>query len=292
MNFFRKAVVIFVGLALLYAGVVAGFVLSENSLVFHPEVEKISAPPDSLALDARRVAFRAPDGNPLVAWVIPPPATVPAEKAPWLLYFHGNGGCIGNIGYQEAWSMLRKLGIGIFPVDYEGYGESGGRPSEKNFYRDADAAYAYLRDSLGVPPSRILIYGFSLGSAVAVDLAARVPAAGLMVEGALLSVADLGAPAYPFLPVRLMVRNRFASVDKIARVDMPKLFIHSIEDEQIPFAHGRKLFELAREPKRFVEVHGGHITAFKVDPEFESGMARFLAGLGFPAPAGLPAAGG
>lgn len=284
MSFFRRALWTLCALAALYAAVVLFFAVRESSLVFHPEVKKLSAPADSFALDARRVDLRAEDGTPLVAWMIPPPASVPADSAPWLLYFHGNGGCIGNPGYQEAWSMLRRLGIGIFPVDYEGYGESGGRPSEKNFYRDADAAYAYLRDTLHVPASRIIIYGFSLGSAVAVDLAARVPARALVVEGALLSVADLGEGAYPFLPVRRLVRNRFASVEKIARVGMPKLFIHSREDEQIPFAHGRRLFDLAREPKEFVETRGGHTTSFKVDPRFCAGLARFLAGLGFPAP--------
>jgi fermentation-respiration switch protein FrsA (DUF1100 family) len=280
----KKAFVIIVGLAALYAAVVGIFFLRETSLVFNPDVMKIAAPPESLHLDARRVELSAPGGPRLVAWMIPPPATVPADSAPWLLYFHGNGGCIGTSGYQQAWSMLRNLGIGILPIDYEGYGESGGKPSEKHCYRDADAAYAFLRDSLHVPPSRILIYGFSLGSAVAVDLAARVPAAALMVEGALLSVPDLGAGYYPFLPVRLIVHNRFASVEKISRVDMPKLFLHSREDEQIPFAHGSRLFELAREPKTLVPLHGGHTTAYKVDPEFRVAVARFLAGLGFPQP--------
>jgi fermentation-respiration switch protein FrsA (DUF1100 family) len=271
-------------LVLGYAAVVLYFCLRENAIIFHPQAGPIGSPPDSLGLEERRVDFTSSDGVRLVAWVIPPPTGVPADSAPWLLYFHGNGGSIGSLGYQQAWALLRKLGIGIFPVDYEGYGESGGAPSEKACYRDADAAYAYLRDSLRVPPERILIYGFSLGSAVAVDLAARVPARGLMVEGALLSTADLGATLYPFLPVRTLVRNRFASVEKIGRVDMPKLFIHAREDEQIPFAQGRRLYELAREPKVMVEVHGGHTTAYKRDPGFYAGMARFLASLGFPAP--------
>lgn len=270
-------------LTLGYAALVLSFSLREEAFIFNPDRTPVRHPPDSLGLEARRVAFRAGPES-LVAWVIPPPRSVPEAGAPWLLYFHGNGGNIGTLGYQEAWAMLRNLGMGLFVADYEGYGESGGEPSEGAFYRDADAAYAFLRDSLAVPPGRILIYGFSLGSAVAVDLAARVPAAALMVEGALLSVPDLGAEAYPFLPVRLMVRNRFASAEKIGRVAMPKLFIHSREDREIPVSHGRRLFALAAPPKTLVEVRGGHTTAFKLDPGFCAGVAAFLEGLGFPRP--------
>jgi fermentation-respiration switch protein FrsA (DUF1100 family) len=220
----------------------------------------------------------------LAAYAIPPPAGVPADSAAWLLYCHGNGGNIGHPGYLEAWSMLRSLGLGILAVDYRGYGESGGEPSEQGLYRDAEAAYAFLRDSLGVEPSRIVYYGFSLGSAVAVDLAARLEAAALVVEGAFLSVPHRGAELYPFLPVDALVRNRFASIEKIGRVGIPKLFIHSREDEVNPFHHSVRLHEAAPAPKRLVEVSGGHATAYKLDPRFMTGMAGFLEGLGFPTP--------
>jgi fermentation-respiration switch protein FrsA (DUF1100 family) len=213
-----------------------------------------------------------------------PPASVPADSAPWLLYCHGNGGNLGSFGYHEAWSMLRGLGLGIVAVEYRGYGESGGVPSEPGLYRDAEAAYGFLRDSLGVPPERIVFYGFSLGSAVAVDLAARLPGAALIVEGAILSVPHRGKELYPFLPVFAMARNRFASAEKIGAVDAPKLFIHSRDDEVNPFSHGERLHGLARGPKDFLEVSGGHATAYKLDPRFMAGLARFLAGLGFPRP--------
>lgn len=285
MRFVRFVAGMVAVLAVGYGALVLGFSLREESLIFHPDPGPVDDGGAVPGLESRLAALQTGPAR-IVARVIPPPPTVPAAEAPWLLYFHGNGGNIGTPGYLEAWAMLRGLGAGILAVDYEGYGESGGEPSESACYRDADAAYAFLRDSLGVPPARILIYGFSLGSAVAVDLAARVPAAALMVEGALLSVPDLGADAYPFLPVRLMVRNRFASAEKIGRAAMPKLFIHSREDAEIPIAHGRRLFELAAPPKTFVEVRGGHTTAFQVDPGFRAGVADFLAGLGFPPPAG------
>jgi fermentation-respiration switch protein FrsA (DUF1100 family) len=268
-------------LAASYAGLLLWFRLNEDSLIFRPEREKLAAPPVELDLQSRDVALRASDSVPLVARLIPPPEDVPEAAAGWLLYLHGSGGNVGNIGYNRAWTKFRRMGLGVLAVDYRGYGESGGQPSETGFYRDADAAYAYLRAELRVPPSRILIYGYSLGSAVAIDLAARVPAAGLLVEGALLSVPARGAELYPFLPAHWLARNRFASVDKIARVSMPKLFIHARADVEIPIWHGRRLFELALPPKYLQEVAGGHVDAHEVDPEFFRAVFRFVTGLGF-----------
>ena len=194
----------------------------------------------------------------LVARLIPPPAAVPAAEAGWILYFHGSSANVGSVGYNEAWAKFRRMGLGVLAVDYRGYGESAGAPSEAGLYLDAQAAYSHLTGALRVPPSRVLIYGFSLGSAVAIDLATRVPAAGLMVEGALLSVPIRGGELYPFLPADLLARNRFASVDKIARVSMPKLFIHAREDRDIPVHHGRRLFELALPPSSSRRSGGGH----------------------------------
>ncbi len=265
-----------------YGAVLVYFRLNEDALLFHPE--RGTPPPAAaqLGLESRDVTLRSADGVTLVARVIQPPPTVPATKAGWTLYLHGASGNIGNPGYNEAWAKFRDLGLGVIAVDYRGYGGSGGVPSEVGFYRDAAAAYAYLTGELGVPPSRIMIYGYSLGSAVAIDLAAGVPAAGLVVEGALLSVAILGAELYPYLPVAWLARNRFASVDKIARITMPKLFLHARADADVPIAHGHKLFDLAPPPKTFQDVAGGHQDAFRIDPDFFSGVARFVTQLGLP----------
>jgi uncharacterized protein len=269
-------------LVLVYAGVLAWFRVNEDRFVFAPERGALRPPPERLALDSRDVRFRTDDGVELVARLIPPPAAVDVADAGWILYFHGNAANVGSLGYNEAWAKFKRLGLGVLAVDYRGYGESGGEPSEAGLYRDAQAAYAHLTGSLKVPPARVLIYGFSLGSTVAVDLATRVRAAGLMLEGALLSVPAVGAERYPFLPAHLIARNRFASVDKIAHVPLPKLIIHAREDRDIPFSHGRKLFELAQAPKYFQEVAGSHATAHDVDPAFFAAVARFVTGLGIP----------
>jgi len=267
-----------------YAGILIWFGVNEDSIVFHPVRGKLAAPAAGLGLDSQDVALQSDDGTPLVARLIPPPAgrLAAPESAGWILYLHGAGGNVGVAGYNEAWAKFRRLGLGVLAVDYRGFGESGGQPSEAGLYRDATAAYTYLTGRLGVSASRIVIYGYSLGSAVAIDLATRVPAAGLIVEGALLSVPARGAELYPFLPVAWLARNRFASVDKVASVHIPKLFIHARDDADVPITHGRRLFELAAPPKYFRDVAGGHRTAHKIDPGFFAAVARFVAGLGLP----------
>jgi fermentation-respiration switch protein FrsA (DUF1100 family) len=279
----RRAIIL---LALLliaaYGGILIWFRVNEDALVFHAVRGKLAAPAAELSLDSQDVPLQSDDGTPLVARLIPPPAGLSAATAGWILYLHGAGGNVGVAGYNEAWAKFRRLGLGVLAVDYRGFGESAGRPSEAGLYRDATGAYAYLTGRLGVSASRIVIYGYSLGSAVAIDLATRAPAAGLIVEGALLSVPARGAELYPFLPVAWLARNRFDSIEKVARVTVPKLFIHAREDTDVPIAHGRKLFDLAVPPKYFQDVAGGHRTAHQVDPGFFAAVARFVAGLGLP----------
>jgi len=282
-RFARRGLVLVVLLVVAsYGGILLWFRANEDALLFHPLRGKLAPAAAALGLDSQDIPLRSEDGTPLVARLIPPPPGPSSATAGWILYLHGSGGNVGVAGYNEAWAKFRRLGLGVLAVDYRGFGESAGQPSEAGLYRDASAAYAYLTGPLAVPATRIVIYGYSLGSAVAIDLATRVPAAGLIVEGALLSVPARGAELYPFLPVAWMARNRFASVDKVARVTMPKLFIHAREDVEIPIAHGRKLFELAVPPKYFQEVAGGHRTAHVVDPGFFAAVSRFVSGLGVP----------
>jgi pimeloyl-ACP methyl ester carboxylesterase len=236
----------------------------EPRLVFAPGPgRRLTPPPPALGLEPESVRFRAEDGVALSAWVIRPPAT--ATDPLWILICHGNAGNLSEGGRAEHYAGLRELGLGIFAFDYRGYGESEGAPDERGVYLDAVAAYRQLRDGLGVPPERIVIFGHSLGSAVAVELATRVPAAGLVLDGALFSAVARGQEIYPWLPVRLMARNRFESDRKIARLTLPKLFLHARADDVVPLEHGRRLFALAPEPKRFVELAGGHGDAFLVD---------------------------
>jgi len=127
-----------------------------------------------------------------------------------------------------------------------------------------------------VPAERLVIYGWSLGSAVAVDLASHVDESALILEGAPSSLVAVGQRRYPFMPVKLVMRNPFVSILKIKTVDSPVLFLHSGEDEVIPFDEGKRLYDAAAQPKTFVEVHGGHVYAAERDPQFFPAIREFL----------------
>ncbi len=246
---------------------------NQDSLVFFPDRGGIPDPPAYLGREARTVRFKGQDGG-LVAWLIPPSV---ADSARWVLILHGNAGNLATPGRPEHDRQLHDLGLGILAPDYRGYGESEGKPSEAGLYADARAAYDFLRDSLGVPPARILIYGHSLGSAVATQLATSVEAAGLILEGSFTSVADLGQEIYPWVPVRWLSRNRFDSRSRIGSLRMPLLMIHGRNDVTVPPAQGRRLFAAAPQPKTFLEVPGGHDDAYEVGAEaYEAGMRHFL----------------
>ena len=257
-----------------YGGAAAWLKVNETSLVFHPAERVVHAPPAGFALGQRSVSYPSADGTRLNAWVVP--AARADSTGYWLLVCHGN---YGNIGYGDRprfYAYARDVGLNLLAFDYRGFGESGGAPDERGLYDDAEASYRYLTDSLHVPPGRIVLFGHSLGSGVAIELATRVAAAALVVEGAYTSVPDRGQELYPYLPVRLLAGQRFASIDKVGRIAMPKLFLHSPTDEIIPFTHGERLFAAAAAPKRFVAVKGGHMDAFREDRAVYFGAIRAL----------------
>lgn len=279
----RELVIALISLAVVFYGVVLlWYFINEDRLIFAPDRGLLLPPAEELRLESRDVSIRNADGLRLMARVIPPPEAVAQERAAWLLYLHGSSGSLGLPAYNEAWAEFHRQGLGVIAVDYRGFGESEGAISELGIYQDAQAAYDYLRDELLISSERILIYGFSMGAAVAIDLATRVPAAGLLVEGAWLSIPQLAKERHPYLPVAFLVRNRFASVDKIAQVAMPKLFLHARLDSKIPLAHGLRLFELATGQKEFHELSGDHGTSHKADCSFFLDVRRFIAARDLP----------
>jgi len=262
----------------LYAGFLLLLRLAEPRLVYAPgPATHLTPPPAELGLAPERVAFESADGVRLVAWVIRAPRETGGR---WLLICHGNGGNLSEAGRPFHYAGLRALGLNLLVFDYRGYGESGGTPSERGLYQDADAAWRYLTDTLRVSPERIVLFGHSLGSAVAVELATRVPAAGLILEGALTSVTERAQEAYPYVPVRWIARSRYPSIERIGRLTLPKLFLHARADEVIPFAYGRRLYDAAPPPKTFVALAGGHADAFERDSSaYFDAIGRFLATL-------------
>ncbi len=168
-----------------------------------------------------------------------------------LLYSHGNG---EDLGYDaDALQDLHDSGFAVFAYDYHGYGTSVGKPSEANTYLDIDAAYTYLTQTLHVSPTRIIIYGHSLGGGPSVDLAVRKPAAGLILE------STFTTPFRAVTRISLLPFDRYYNDRKIVRVRCPVLVMHGTDDHTIPYAHGRQLFTAVRSPKQCLWVPGaGH----------------------------------
>lgn len=212
------------------------------------------------------------DGVRQIAFEMPHPED--AGSRPWVLYLHGNASTIGGRQNVSRAEHLRALGLNVLAIEYRGYGGLDGVPSEQGVTDDARAGYEYLRTRLQTPAERVVVYGWSLGSAVAVNLASTVPEAAVILEGAPASIVAIGQREYPYVPVRLLMRNPFDSILKIDRVEAPLLFLHSPEDTIVPIEEARRLFDAAREPKTFVEVKGGHIYSSDTDPSVFYGAIR------------------
>jgi fermentation-respiration switch protein FrsA (DUF1100 family) len=258
---FVKALIVIACVA--YIAAIIGVRLMEAKLVYQPGARAVDEPAATLGLNQRSITFRAADSTLLTGWIIP--AAKAGPDAPWVLISHGNYGNIGYGGRPEFYARFRDLGVNLFAYDYRGFGASEGAASEAGVYADADAAYRYLTDSLRVPPSRIILFGHSLGTGVTIELARHVAAAGMIVEDAYTSVANRGQEVFPLLPIKLIARSRFASIDKVGALRLPKLFLHAKNDMTIPIAHGRAVFAAAAEPKEFVELNAGHADAYDAD---------------------------
>ncbi len=215
------------------------------------------------------------DGAGQFGWVM---RSAGSDEGTWVLFLHGNAATIAAKVNIAHYSELRNLGVNVLAPEYHGFGGLTGVPTEAALAADARAAYDYLRTARQIAPSHIVIYGWSLGSAVAVGLASEVEEAAVILEGAPASLVEISRQRYPLFPVRLLMRNRFDSIEKINRIRAPILFLHSPEDAVIPIAEGRRLYEAARGEKTFVEVRGGHVDATTVDTKrFYGAIRTFLA---------------
>lgn len=243
------------------------YVMQER-IVFLPDLpgRAIAATPDAFGFDYTDVQLETSDGVRLHGWY------VNAEDAKGtVLFLHGNA---GNISHRiDSIEIFNALGVDVFIIDYRGYGRSEGKISERGAYLDAQAAYRYLVDERSIDPSHIVIFGRSLGGAIAAQLAATHAAGALIVESSFTSAADMAAELYPFLPARLLLRLEFPVAEHVAAATAPVLIVHARDDEIIPFAMGQKLFDAAAEPKAFLAIEGDHNTAFFYDRN------RYVAGL-------------
>ncbi len=267
--------VLMVIIVLAYSGLGMWFVINEQRLVLHP-TRTIVIPENTPDFAYRRVELEASDGVRLAAWEMRCPRG--DSTGIWVLYFHGNAGNISDC--VDRFRQIERLGVNVFAGDYRGFGESNGHPDEEGFYRDAEAMAEYLTDVLHVPPHHVIVYGHSLGAAVAIGLVGHFDAACLIVEGAFTSMVDRERALYPVLPVNLLAQYRFPSIDRVGALKLPKLFIHATDDAAIPYAQGELLYEAASPPKTFLSLHGGHADCILVDDEaFLNGVRSFLIGV-------------
>lgn len=247
--------------------------LLQPGMVFYP-TRVLDATPADWGLQFEDVELTASDGTSLHGWYIPHPGATHT-----LFFFHGNAGNISHRG--DSIAIFNRLGLSVLIIDYRGYGRSSGRPSEAGIYRDALAARDHLVGVRGGDPASILIFGRSLGASVAADLASRGPSAGVILESGFSSARDMARHLYPGLHRVLYLRFDFDAAERLSRVRSPVLVLHSKDDEIVPYSLGRKLFEAAREPKRFVDLRGDHNNGFLASqPDYERSLAAFIGSLG------------
>ncbi|MFQ6034476.1 MAG: alpha/beta hydrolase [Sedimentisphaerales bacterium] len=223
-------------------------------------VQEISCTPGDLGLEFEQVVFKSSDGLLLSGWYIP------AENSEFtVLFCHGNG---GNIFHRlDSINIFQNLGLNCFIFDYRGYGNSEGKPSEEGTYLDAEAAYDWLIEKKKESADNIIIFGRSLGGSIAAQLASKVKARALAVEGTFTSYVDIGRKFYPYMPVRWFARFSYRTIDYIKDVHCPVMFVYSRNDEVVPFEFGLQLYEAANEPKEFIEIFGSHNDGFLVSGE-------------------------
>jgi hypothetical protein len=259
---------------LILAGCAAGLVLLlgwyEARLVYFPTRDLERTPVD-LGLAFEDVHLDTADGERISGWYLPAGASSKLTA----LFLHGNA---GNISHRfEKLAVLRALGVDVLIIDYRGYGNSTGAPTERGIYLDVDAAYQYLIGFRGLDPLQVVLYGESLGSAVAVDLASRKPVGGLVLESVFSSGVDVGQEMFPFLPMRMLVRNRYETVSKIGSVRAPVLILHSRDDEFFGWHHPRRLYDAVTASKTLVELRGGHNDAFAISArEYVAALSAFF----------------
>ena len=231
----------------------------QSRMLYLPNVSgrELTMTPNDVGMDYQDVSIETADGVTLHGWFID------GRSSQILLFFHGNA---GNISHRlDSIRQFLNLGLSVLIIDYRGYGQSGGRTTEKGIYRDADAAWRYLTEDRGISAGDIVIFGRSLGASVAAQLATQQQPLALIVESSFTSVPDIAQELYPWLPARWLSRFSHSTRDYIQDVRCPVLVTHSRDDEIIPFHHGEAIFAAANEPRTLLALRGSHNDAFLRD---------------------------
>ncbi|TGG91121.1 alpha/beta hydrolase [Natronospirillum operosum] len=263
-----------------YGLIVGAMWLFQGNLLHLPSSELVRTPADE-GLDYEDVELTTEDGETLHGWWLPHP-----DPAGTVLFFHGNA---GNISHRlDSLRIFHQLEQQVLIIDYRGYGESSGRPSEDGLYEDGRTAWRWLIEEQGVAGDSVTLFGRSLGAAVATKIATELgeneQPASLIVESAFTSVPDMGARLYPFLPVRTLSRYDYDTEAMVAEVRVPILIVHSPQDDIVPFRHGEAIQQAAEAGSAprvdFLEISGDHNTGFLTSGDvYRGGLAEFLRSL-------------
>lgn len=226
--------------------------------------------PESVGLSFEEVWLETEDHKTLHGWF------VPADPgALTVLFFHGNAGNIS--GRMETLQFFHRMGLNALIFDYRGFGQSEGRTTEKGTYRDASAAWNYLRSERNIAEEDIIIMGRSLGGPIAAWLAARVEPVAVILESTFTSATDIAKDKYPWLPVNWLLKYRYNTINSLKSIKAPILITHGRDDVVIPYHHGERLLEAAKEPKTFIELSGAHATGFLETGElYRQKLKQFL----------------
>ena len=261
-----------------YGGIVGFLAYSESSMVYAgagPGRTGRLVPSDSMGIPWDTLRVRDTAGVPVL---LLESRLDSAARHPWVIFFHGNAGFLGSRRNVQRYHLLRDAGFNVLAVEYRGYGASAaaGDPTEDGLYADASAGWNHLTRTLGVAPNCVVVYGWSLGGGPAVYLASKFPAAALITEGTFTSLPDVGAAMYPWVPVRLVMRNRFENLRRASELKMPWIVFHARADDEIPFAHGEAL-AAASKSAQLVPLGSDHNDAVIADRELSLAKLRDMA---------------
>lgn len=231
----------------------------EQRTLYAPD-RLVDETPAKIGLSFQSVVVESGGGVKLSGWFVPGGLENAVEARPTLLFFHGNA---GNISYNlDRLRVFHEAGLDVLIMDYRGYGKSDGVPSELGLAQDAMSMYFHLTEQRGVVPERLILYGESLGAAVAINLATKVPVAGIIVEAPFTSNADRVTKKWPLIPWEHILRDNYDSMPKIGKINTPVLFVHSVDDEIIPFGNSQRLYATANDPKELIKLRGTHRNSF------------------------------
>lgn len=266
----------FVAAVFLVLAVVSGFMyVNQPNMIFFP-IKELRDAPGNWGMEFENVHLQSSGGVDLHGWYIPG-----QPDAKTLLFFHGNAGNISHRG--DSIKIFHNIGLNVFIFDYRGYGSSSGKPGEQGLYDDGRSAWRYLTETRRIKNRDIVLFGRSLGGAVATRLAAEVKAGGLILESTFSSARDMAANLFPVLSHVIYLRFNFNTLGAVRNVHCPILVIHGPDDEIIPYSLGEKVFQAANQPKQFIKLKGDHNSGFlQSQPQYQQSLNEFIATLNQP----------